>query len=652
MLKKSQITIIILFSILLILFIIFLGFYNFNKLKDKEIQQKNNELFTIKKDTYIAYSNNCLEKIFKKAIDEFGFETELIKQNYEKEFISCLENNDLIDLEINEKSLMVDVLDSESIISINIKLETKLKYENLYEYVNEYKYDFSKISFKNLKLENNKLAFDTQIISSDENAILYLKKDTSFSLNNNPVSQISIKVDKKPEFSFIIGDFIYDLSPDDMKSNDLIILKIKYKDEWLNHKGQKINPKKLRIAYLEEQKKEWRFLPSIVNPEKKEISILTNHFSKYVIGYLERDIPLFIEKDNVEYIAGFSNIDDENTAIITQKSEFDTLSGDEKCPKDDFEIDEKANIKKKRFFYSENLIIQDSFCIDPFVDVIYEITEFNGNLYELEISTRNEVNIEKSKKDNRLFIKISSSKKQDISLIIKKRHFLNLETLIYPDSTNMYIYKCYADLNYLGKGKQFNDKGKFHTGIDIATISDLISPCNAELIDIWNTKIDFKNTKNYYKEGQNNICREGVGPSVILKCFDSNIFVLFFHLDKEYLKKIYKEKELGEIIKKGEIIGKPGTTEIGCSDGTHTHVEFRTGKIDENLKIPLSSFSPCVLRDNNYLVEDFFGYALIDKKKITGKNCCDVSIQFNGLTENEFFASLNNQEDNIESNII
>ncbi|MEM3373873.1 MAG: hypothetical protein QXE31_01500 [Candidatus Woesearchaeota archaeon] len=346
--KKSQITLFIgiLITFFILIIIIFLLIKD-TSIKNAELEKTKKELFILKLNNYMSFSNDCLEKSFLKGINEYGFETEEIKGYIKFDFPNCINQFSLLEKDYNLNNIDISVEENENTISVKLNLETTLKMEDQIDKINEYRYMFSKISFKNLKIENNELAFDTKIVSTDENAILYLKKGTSFSLNNEPISQISIKVDKKPDFSFIIGDFIYDLEPDNLKSSDLMELRIKYKDEWLNG----LNPYDLKIAYLNDEKKEWRFLPTIVNIKKKELIIYTNHFSKYVIVNGKNKIPFVEKKDDEIYLSGFYNgglYSDEQNAITqeSEKKQIDNLNS-EYCERNNNLLNDINIIRKK-----------------------------------------------------------------------------------------------------------------------------------------------------------------------------------------------------------------------------------------------------------------------------------------------------------------
>ncbi|MEM3373872.1 MAG: M23 family metallopeptidase [Candidatus Woesearchaeota archaeon] len=279
--------------------------------------------------------------------------------------------------------------------------------------------------------------------------------------------------------------------------------------------------------------------------------------------------------------------------------------------------------------------------MDELTYIIYE-ADFEDDINKIAIISNENINIIKQKIGNKLYIYVSSYEKIDYKITIKSinKVFPKLEYPIYKKEVATRF--CFSDREY---SKNAALEKYIHAGTDIDAATYVIASCDAEIIDIWNSNVEMKcqneqHTIIYKKNQPNEEPGVNYGATVILKCTEYPIYLLYMHLNPENLyirnpddPNDFRYYCLGNYVKKGEILGI--ASDSGDANGIHLHFEVRSGKTEDYGVPPRkNAFNTALLDIFNGLEEK---YKTKLQKTFFNQNCFNTFAMTRGATEKELF---------------
>ncbi|MBD3203132.1 hypothetical protein GF327_02480 [Candidatus Woesearchaeota archaeon] len=356
--KKSQISLFIIIGLIIILSISVFIYMNSNS-KKAVIENKIDDSIGLstKKQRLERTINICVEQKVDKAIETYGISnTEKDIEIYiNKELDSCVNWKLFEDIGTNTirgggPNAKITIFD-ESLIA-NIDYPITINVQDAEAELSEFNYNLHLSETSDVVQDENGITKkEIRLRSSDENILLIIPEDTKIQDKDHiifvdeifetpdgfkeivkvpktilvepvMVDNIKLKLENRDSsFNEVLGEIVYDLSPDGIYFDKAIEIRISYADMNIGSYDET----KLRIGYYNEEKNKWEDITKSVDTSSKEIIGETNHFSTFAAlkpkTYQQTEhciqLPEFAGRDprrsiNLVFMGSFYNFEDKS----------------------------------------------------------------------------------------------------------------------------------------------------------------------------------------------------------------------------------------------------------------------------------------------------------------------------------------------------
>lgn len=665
---KSQVSVylIIALSVAVALFLLFGHQGKMNRAEIKSGREISSG-FDSKADAFLSVADGCLDEEFRKAIIKSGFDENKIATSVKKDYAGCIRANmpDNSFFEISPEKMQVFAEESDERMIIKVILPTKLSDGTNSVTLEEYKHEFSKISFDDVEADHEGKAIkDTKIFSADRLAAIYIPSGALLSQGNS-AQRIVIKTKELPDADFLFGRFSYEVSPGSLPRDRPVMLELDYEHDWV----ESTNEYDFSLSIYNQQENEWRTIPSIVNKDKKKVKAIIKKPGTYAITTATTNQPAISGSGSGQAIGGFyqgGEFEGGDNRLVQAGKEDEEYLTDEDALGDC----EPGETQGENVFFSQDSSL-DSQNVNfegnsiSLSGCVKGTNNFNSDVYNINIHSAQIENIDALAVVPSQGIRVEKQMISEDEMIVyvnpvsdvKKEYTLTLTTagsypeIIFPAAGTEISY-CFGDRNYPVSEEYI------HAGTDIAVTGYALAACDGIIEDIWNYQFpltdrckEVMGTQDsyYYKKQPAEEAGVNYGNTVVIECDTGEnspgpMYLLYFHLAPENLyfrdaKGDYLDLCIGDEIKKEMAVGEIGTS--GSSYGIHLHFEIRAGNPGPDGVPPReNSISPEILINYGHLSPDFEEAHNSGSSMGGEPDCSDTGRYTRGADERDLFPNM------------